>query len=194
MDRLNRVLWTLIALVLMATGVLGVAAGRGYIRGIDPRSTLLPRPLLEQWRAWGIWAWLALAAAGLVLSWLGWRLLRASLRPGGPRALPTELILKSHDGRETAGTIRLHSPALAHATEHALARHLAAERARVGLFGDLHRPELRVRIDASPDTDLPAMAEGLPRVLEELTATSGLRPDPVRVTVRPGSATGPRVH
>jgi hypothetical protein len=194
MERVYRLLWTLIAVLLTATGALGVAAGRGYLHGIDPRSTLLPRPLLDQWRAWGTWAWVGLAVAGLVLSWLGWRLLRASLSPGGPRALPNRLILRSHDEPETAGTIRLHSPALAHATEHALTRHPAVERARVGLFGDARRPELRIRMDTGDGTDLRAVAERLPRVIEELTTTSGLRPDPVQVTVRPGGATGPRVR
>jgi hypothetical protein len=194
MDRVCRLLWTLIALLLTVTGALGLVAGRGRLHGIDPRGTLLPRPLLDQWRAWGTWAWVGLAVAGLVLSWLGWRLLRALVRPGGPRSLPNRLVLRSHDDPEPAGTIRLHSPALAHATEQALTRHPAVERARVGLFGDIRRLELHIRMDMGDGTDLRAVAERLPLVIGELTTTSGLRPDPVRVTVRPGGATGPRVR
>ncbi|MBC6457368.1 hypothetical protein [Actinomadura sp. HBU206391] len=194
MDRFNRVLWAVVGLLLTATGALGVAAGRGHLNGVDPRSPLLPRWFLDRWHAWGSWAWAGLAVAGLILAWLGWRLLRAELRPGGRRSLPTDLVLEPGDGPETAGETRLNSPALAHATENALERHAAVERALVRLLGDAEHPELRARIDTAGGTDLRAVGEHLGRTVQQLTVTSGLRPDPVDVTVRPGGPAGPRVR
>jgi hypothetical protein len=194
MDRFNRVLWAVIGLVLTAVGALGVAAGRGDLPGADPRSPLLPGRLLARWHSWGYWAWAALAVAGLVLAWVGWRLLRAELRPGGRRSLPADLVLETRDDRETAGKISLNSPALAHATANALERHAAVDHALVRLLGDARHPELRARIDTAGDTDLRVVGEHLGRTVEQLTATSGLRPDPVEVTVRPGGETGSRVH
>jgi hypothetical protein len=194
MDRFNRVLWAVIGLVLAAAGALGVAAARGHLPGVDPRSTLVPGWLLARWRSWGPWAWAAVAVAGLILAWLGWRLLRAQLRPGGRRPLPAALTLRSGEDGETAGEIRLNSPALAHAAEHALERHGAVEHALVRLFGDAEHPEMRARIETAGDTDLRTVGEHLGRTVEQLTATSGLRPDPVKVTVRPGGDTGPRVR
>ncbi|GAA2108295.1 hypothetical protein [Actinomadura alba] len=194
MDRFNRVLWAMIGLVLAVVGAVGVAAGRGHLPGVDPRGALLPRWLLTRWHSWGWWAWAALAVAGLILAWSGWRLLRAELRPGGRRSLPADLVLEAGDDRETAGKVSLNSPALADATASALERHAAVEHAFVRLLGDARHPELRARIDMAGDTDLRVVGEHLGRTVEQLTATSGLRPDPVEVTVRPGGDTGSRVH
>jgi hypothetical protein len=194
MDLFNRVLWTVIGLLLAAVGALGVAAGRGYVHGVDSRGALLPRWLLARWHSWGSWAWAGLALAGLILAWIGWRLLRAELRPGGRRALPAELILEPGDGRPAAGTVKLNSPALAHATETAIERHAAVQHALVRLLGDAEHPEMRARIDTAGGTDLRAVGEHLGRTVQELTTTSGLRPDPVEITVRPGQETGPKVH
>jgi hypothetical protein len=193
MDRVNRLLWTCVAVLLTAAGALGIAAGRGYLRGVDPHSALLSRSWLRLWHGWGVWAWTGLVIVGLILCWLGVRLLRAELRSGGRRAVPSDLVLQPHHDQAT-GTTRVRGPALAHATERALQQHPAVEQARVGLFGDVEHPEMRARLDTTPDTDLRAVGEHVSHTLLQLTATSGLQPRPIRITVRPSGDTVPRVH
>jgi hypothetical protein len=193
MDRPNRLLWIFIGVLLLVVGALGIAAGRGYLDGIDPHTTVLPRWWLDQWHAWGVWALMALSVAGLIVCWLGWRLLRAEVRARGHRTVPTTIVLEPGQG-EAPGRTSLRGHALTHAAERALQQHSAVEQARVGLSGDIEHPEMHVRIDTTSDTDLRVVGEHLSHTLHQLTVTSGLRPRPVRITVRPGTDKEPRVH
>jgi hypothetical protein len=192
MDRLNRLLWIFIGVLLVVVGALGIAAGSGHLHGVDPHTALLPRWLLDQWHAWGMWALLLLSVAGLVMCWLGWLLLRAELRVRRHRT-PAEIVLESGHG-ETSGTTSVRGHALTQAAERDLQRHPAVEQARVGLTGDSEHPEMHARIDMTADTDLQVVDEHVARTLQQLTTTSGLRPQHVQITVRPGSGTERRVH
>lgn len=192
MARLNRLLWIFIGVLLVVVGALGIAAGSGHLHGVDPHTALLPPWFLDQWHAWGGWALLVLSVAGLLMCWLGWRLLRAELRARGHRTTPAEIVLESGHG-EASGTISVRGHALTHAAERDLQRHPAVEQARVGFTGDLEHPEMHARI-ATVDTDLQVLDEQVARMLQQLTTTSGLRPGHVQITVRPGSGTERRVH
>jgi hypothetical protein len=193
MDRRNRLLWIFIAVLLTAVGALGIAAGRGYLHGVDPHTTLLPRWWLDQWHAWGVWALLVLTVAGLVMAWLGWRLLRAELRPRGHRRAPAEIVLEAEHG-DAPGETRLSGHALSHAAERALRQHPAVEQARVGLSGDIKNPQMHARINTTPDADLQAVGEHVSRTLQQLTVTCGLQFRPVHITVRPSGGAEPRVR
>jgi hypothetical protein len=193
MDRLNRLLWIFIGVMLMIVGALGIAAGSGHLHGVDPHTALLPRWLLDQWHAWGVWPLVVLSVAGLVMCWLGWLLLRAELRARGHRTTPAEIVLESgHD--EAPGTTSVRGHAITHAAERDLQRHPAIEQARVGLTGDPAHPEMHARIDVTADTDLQVIDEHVTRTLQQLTTTSSLCPRHVQITVRPGRGTEPRVY
>ncbi|MGH3388158.1 MAG: hypothetical protein ACRDOO_04705 [Actinomadura sp.] len=199
MDRLDRALWTSIAVLLLAVGALGIAAGRGRLHGVDPNGAVLPRWWLDQWHAWGVWALIGLCAVGLIMVWLGYRLLRAELRPRGHRAAPAEIVLESRGGEPPGGAkgeTRLRGHALTHAAERALLGHPAIERARVGLrlSGDAGHPRMHARIDTTSDTDLRAVSEHVARTLHRLGVTGDMRFRSADVTVRPSHQARPRVR
>lgn len=89
MRRCNRLLWTLVGLLLVALGGYGVTMHLGLWDGrlgpLRRDSALLAAPITDSWRGAGRWPWVAVAVAGLVLTVLGYGLLAARLRRrGGP--------------------------------------------------------------------------------------------------------------
>jgi hypothetical protein len=79
----NRVLWSIIGLLLLAAGVLGVMANRGWLPFVDRDQQALTPTAIQRWNSWGNWTTAVIIAAGLLLVVLGILLIRAQLRGRG---------------------------------------------------------------------------------------------------------------
>lgn len=205
MDTVNRMLWSVIATLLLAAGVLGLLAGLQ----MSPNTVLVSPELRHDWQRLGTWPLAVGGVLGLLVAWLGWRLLRAELRRGGRRSLPDVELPSTADHTPTpshaghtavrpsldelpplapdtraAGRTSVRSPALAHGAERDFERIPDVRRALVGLFGDTAHPELRARLDVAPGTSVTHLSRAVADGLDRFAATSGLLPAPVRITVR----------
>lgn len=179
MDRSNRVLWTIIGLVLLAAGLFTAAASLGWVPETQTGSPLLWGEVIEQWQLWEPWVWLAVIVVGLIIAWLGWLLIKAQLRvPDGPAM--GDLKVGAPDGR--GHTVVGHST-LAKATERDLQRISGVHGAAVRLLGERDQPELRTQLEVGRDASLSALVAGVHDALGRFTATSGLGPEAVDVTV-----------
>ena len=82
MNRGNRVLWSVIGLVLLAAGVLGVLASQGWLPGVDPDRPILTSATVRRWNSWGNWAFVGTTALAILLAVLGVLLFSRQLRRG----------------------------------------------------------------------------------------------------------------
>lgn len=180
MDRSNRVLWTIVGVVLLGAGLLTAAASLGWLPGAQTESPLLWGDVIEQWQDWEPWVWVAVVVLGLILAWLGWRLIRAQLRfDDGSAMRDLEIDATYGRGHTVVGRSTLTS-----ATEKDLERIAGVHGAAVRLLGERDKPEVRARLDVRQDASLSAVAADVHEALGRFTTTSGLGPEAVDVTVR----------
>lgn len=82
---MNRTLWTVIGLVLLAAGLTGLLIGSGVLSFVDRQQVLLPTTVIDAWNRNEAWLLALTIAAGVVVALLGVLLIRAQLRRrGGP--------------------------------------------------------------------------------------------------------------
>ncbi|MBM0279690.1 hypothetical protein, partial [Micromonospora tarensis] len=67
----HRLLWTIIALLLVAGGATVLAAGLGTLPGTDPAAVLLSPALVDRWRTTTPCSTLAAAVAGTLVALAG---------------------------------------------------------------------------------------------------------------------------
>ena len=82
----HRLLWTIIALLLVAGGAAALTASLGTLPGADPAAVLLSAELVDRWRIAAPWSTLAAAVAGALLALAGQRLLTRELWRGARTA------------------------------------------------------------------------------------------------------------
>lgn len=180
MDRSNRVLWTIIGLVLLAAGLLTAAASLGWLPGAQTGSPLVWGDVIELWQDWEPWVWVAVIVLGLILAWLGWLLIRAQLRvDDGPAMRDLEIDAPDGRGHTVVGRSTLSS-----ATKRDLERIPGVHGAAVRLLGERDEPEVRARLEVRQDASLSAVAADVHEVLGRFTTTSGLGAEDVDVTVQ----------
>jgi hypothetical protein len=148
LDRFNRVVGTVVAVVLVAVGALGLLRSYGILFDDDAMDDPV---LLRQVRDWvadnDAWFWWAAFVAAMVLAWLGWRWLRLQL-------LPTPSMSELTVVATEAGRTRLPSRALADAVTRQLEDDPEVTGARVRLVGNEQAPELDVRAAVADGADL----------------------------------------
>lgn len=193
MDRRNRLLWAALSLAVGCAAISGLLLGAGVFGSAATRTPLLPEPLVSAWSELGVWAPAWVAVLGLLLAWLGWRLLRAELRRGGQIALDDLELPTGRDMQRAAGWTVVRGPALARGMGTDLQRVPGVERAQVGLFGSPRQPTLRAQLDVN-SADLMGLRKQVTRCLERFTATAGTSPHTVDITFRlVPRGTAPRV-
>jgi hypothetical protein len=140
---------TVVALVLVAAGAVGLARSYG-IFGFSDEAMDDP-VLLRQVRDWVAdndwWFWWAALAVALVLAYLGWRWLRVQL-------LPTPSMRQLTVVATDAGRTTLPSAALADAVTTQIEGDDEVTGARVRLVGSEREPELDVRASVADGADL----------------------------------------
>lgn len=189
MDTANRILWTIIGVVLLAAGGLTVAASAGWLPGTDTESPLLWNALVEQWRDWEPWVWVAVAVLGAIVALLGLLLIRGQLRRGDGHVI-SDVAIDAPDGR---GRTVVGRSTLTQATEQDLEHIRGVEGAAVRLFRENGGTDVRARVDMRPDASLSTVAADVTKALSRFTTTSGLGVESVDVTVRVDRGTARRV-
>jgi hypothetical protein len=170
----HRLLWTVLALVLLAAGGTALAVGTGRLPGGD--APLLGAGALEWWRTGAPWSPLAAAVGGLLLALLGQRLLVAALRV--PGRLTGTLARPGTGG----GRTRVPSGVLTAALERDLRRAPTTRAARVVLTGPVTRPDLWVELRLAPYAEIAAARDQVDAAVRRFTATLGCRPAHLDVT------------
>jgi hypothetical protein len=84
----NRLVWIVVSLVLIALGGLGILAHFGWLPGTDPDTPLLSPQAIQRWSDWGAGAITATIIAGLAVAFVGLLLLRLQLRRRGRADMP----------------------------------------------------------------------------------------------------------
>jgi len=148
LDRVNRVVGTVVALVLVAVGGLGLLRSYGII--FDDEAMDDP-VLLAQLRDWiadnDAWFWWAAFVVAIVLAVLGWRWLRVQLLPSP--SLNDLTVARTETGRTTLPT-----RALADAVTRELEDDPEVTAARVRVVGSERSPALDVRASVADGADL----------------------------------------
>jgi hypothetical protein len=193
----NRVLWTLIGLLLTAAGVFGVLVSLDRIPGTYPQTRVLSPQLLEQWRRWEGWATAGVVVLGVLAAVLGLLLLRVQLRKRGrrhladltfgqrsayrPGARPPQA---AEESGPPAGVTQVRYRAVAHSLERDLQAQAGVQRANVMICGRADRPEVLLDLTAPAGADLVALRGTVGAALERFSATTGLTPASVHVNTR----------
>jgi hypothetical protein len=187
---MNRTLWTVIGIVLLAAGVVGLLAGYGALSFVDRQRALLTQGLIDAWNRNQTLATALTIVGGLLLTLLGALLLRAQrgqragtpmrdlhLRPS-PEPTETEPPQVDRGGTEVASR----------ALHRALRRDFESDRqvrnASVRLTGPTAHPQLLVRLAVTPDADIARLAGHVDRVVNRFATTSGVQPDLSEVVLR----------
>ncbi|MEV0459203.1 hypothetical protein [Catellatospora methionotrophica] len=201
----NRVLWTVIGILLTAVGAAGVLASLGRLPGVYPQSPLLWPGLIEQWRRWQPWGYPAVLVAGLIVAWLGSRLLRVQLRTHGRRHLP-DLVSGQHNPRRIDepgdgagpsgpyGTTQVRYRAIADCLERDLATAGHLRHADVMISGAADAPELLLKLDTRPGADLNELRRHVGAALDRFTRTTGLAPAKVEISAGVHAGAAGRAH
>ncbi|NJC12315.1 hypothetical protein F4558_002141 [Micromonospora profundi] len=174
----HRLLWTVVALLLVAGGTATLALTYG-----TPDAMVLSPALLDGWRQAAPWSTLAAAVAGLLLALAGQRLLARELRKPGTALRGT----LSHPGRRP-GRTRLPADVLAHALERDLTGGPGVRRARVVLTGAPPHPDVWISVDLAADI-CGGAREHVDAAVRRFAVTAGCQPAHLDVTARiqPGS-------
>jgi hypothetical protein len=156
LDRANRLVGTIVAVVLIAVGGLGLLRSYGII--FDDEAMDDP-VLLQQVRDFvadnDAWFWWAAFVLALVLAYIGWRWLRVQL-------LPSPSLNQLTMAQTEAGRTTLPTSALADAVTRQLEDDPELTGARVRVVGSERSPALDVRASVADGADL----EGVRRRVE----------------------------
>ncbi|MEU4473425.1 hypothetical protein [Micromonospora sp. NPDC023888] len=179
----HRLLWTIIALLLVAGGAAALAAGHGTLPGAGAQAMVLSPGMLEQWRTATPWSTLAAAVGGALLALAGQRLLaREVRRPAG-----TLRGTLSHPGRRP-GRTRLSTDVLTDALVRDLTGNPGVRRARVVLTGEPPHPDVWIRVDLTADATAAGVRDHVRAAVHRFAATTGCQPAHLDVTahIEPG--------
>lgn len=175
----HRLLWTVIALLLVAVGGTALGASLDRLPGTDPAATLLSADLVDRWRMAAPWSTLAAAVAGALLALTGQRLLSRELRrPGG--TLHGVLSRPGH----RPGRTRLAADVLADALARDLTDNPGVRQARVVLTGAPPHPDVWIRVDLTADAPAAGVREHVRAAVRRFAATTDCQPAHLDVTAR----------
>ena len=175
----HRLLWTIVALLLIAVGAAALAASLGALPGADPAAVLLSADLVDRWRMAAPWSTLAAAVAGALFALAGQRLLAREARGSGGTLRGT----LSHPGRRP-GRTRLAADVLADALVRDLTGNPGVRRARVVLTGPPPHPDLWIRVDLTADAPAAGVREHVRAAVRRFAATTDCQPAHLDVTAR----------
>lgn len=195
-DRLARTAVFLTGLLLTVAGGAGLSRALGIwdaTAGAGPRDrSQLPllTPDVSRWFAdHGDVFWPSAAAVGLLLAYLGYRLLRAELRARPAKARSVDL---TDDAR--TGVTRVGAPLVTSAFVEDLASVPGVENAGAAMRGDPGRPLLDVHLDVADDADLADVLDGVEHgPLRSLREAFDLEPAATAVELRLVEASGRRL-
>ena len=150
-DRTNRTMLILLALLLIAAGVLGALAGFGTFGATNRHSTLLANRVGSYFSEHGDWLWPVIAGVAAIVALLALRWLLALLfstdRAG-------DLTLT---GDRTLGRTTLSAAAVTEAVSYEIGSYSGVQSARARLIGDQSNPTLVITASLEEAADLPGL-------------------------------------
>ncbi|MEO3775077.1 hypothetical protein [Micromonospora sp. B9E7] len=188
-DAAHRLLWTIVALLLVTFGATALWVSVSTLPADDPDATLLGAGLLDAWRLAAPWSTLAAVVTGVVAALAGQRLLAGELRR--PRQAIRGML--SHPGHRP-GRTRLATELLVGALERDLTTgDSGVRRARVLLTGAPQRPDVWILVDLAADAPADDVREHVDAAVRRFATTAGCTPAHLDVTARfePGAPDPP---
>lgn len=147
-DALNRTVFTLLGILLIAAGAYGVARGYGAFGSTQAQEPLLTGGITDFFGRIDDWFWPVAALVALIIAYLAYRWLRAQLTPS-PSVSELDLTRDPAEGRTT-----LRASGLTSALSDDIEQDPAVRSARVRMVEDGSRPEVDMDVDVSEDADL----------------------------------------
>lgn len=147
-DALNRTVFTLLGILLIAAGAYGVARGYGAFGSTQAEEPLLTGGITGFFGRIDDWFWPVVALVALILAYLAYRWLKAQLTPT-PSVSDLDLTRDPAEGRTT-----LRASGLTSALSDDIERDPAVHSAHVRMLEDGGRPEVDVDLDVSEDATL----------------------------------------
>ena len=142
-DTLNRSVFTLIGILLIAAGVYGMARGYGAFGSTQAQEPLLTGGITGFFGRIDDWFWPVLALVALILAYLAYRWLKAQLSTA-PSVSELDFTRDPAEGRTT-----VRASGLASALSDDLERDPAIRFANVRMVEDGHRPEVDIDLEVS---------------------------------------------
>lgn len=144
LDRLNRTVVTVLAVLLIASGAYGLlrSFNWGDVLGDGAPDDPFLLDSVRDFFGRNEWVWWLVALGALALAWLGWRWLR-------PQLLPTPSLSTLHLPSSDRSRTELPTAAVAEAVTRDLEEDPDITSARVRLVGTERSPELDVRVGVS---------------------------------------------
>lgn len=184
-DRRNRARFTVLGLVLLALGVVGLLVRFGVIPALEPSEAY--RRTIAALSDYRVFAVLGLLVLGLLLTYLGYRLVRGQISTPGTRV--KELTLQD----QARGRTTMDADVVSHAVARDLERLPEVQSASARLVGAGPEPHLVVRAAIDRGAQLAGVRQAMEPVYERAARTLGapsLRSD---LVVRPVAPDHPRV-
>ncbi|MDT0260476.1 hypothetical protein [Jatrophihabitans lederbergiae] len=150
-DRTNRAAALLLAILLLAAGVIGALAGFGAFGSVTKHGGLLSNRVGAYFSDHGDWLWPVIAVAAAILALLALRWLLVLLF-STDRA--SDLTMT---GNRSAGRTTLAPGALTDAVSEEIGGYAGVHSARARLIGDATRPTLVVGATLHDSADLPSL-------------------------------------
>ncbi|MDQ3783750.1 MAG: alkaline shock response membrane anchor protein AmaP [Actinomycetota bacterium] len=147
-DALNRTVFTLLGIILIAAGAYGVARGYGAFGSTQAQEPLLTGGITGFFGRIDDWFWPLVALVALILAYLAYRWLKAQLTPT-PSVSELDLTRDPAGGRTT-----LRASGLSSALSDDIERDPGVRSARVRMLEDGSRPEVDVDVDVMDDASL----------------------------------------
>jgi len=180
-DRRNRRSLALIGFLLLVGGGLSAALGAGGFGKARAHRDVFDRTVVRWWNEGGWESFAVVTAIGVVLLVIGVVLVMRQVHRNDGRNRTPDVTFPSTG---TPGETTLRSPALSHNLETDLEAIADVNKAMVGLFGRYPSIEMRAVLTVGDHVDLDGLPACVDGVLARMKTTTGVRPDPVQVTLR----------
>lgn len=188
--RSGRLLVAVVAALAVAAGAAAVLVGADAFGSAAEQDHLIDRQVVSWWNQGGAWSYVITGGVGVVLVVVGAVVALAALRPPAGPASPAEVVLPSRP--EGRGTTSVRQGSLRSALAADLQGGADVQRAKVDLTGRYPDLAMRATVTVSDHADLEHLEGRLEGCLDRFAASTGVRPDPVVVTVRFAAGSGHR--
>lgn len=157
-DRLNRAMFTLFGLLLMAAGIYGLLRGYGVFGDTQAQESLLTGRITGFFGRTGDFLWPITAVVFLLIAYLAWRWLKAQLT-GTPSVSDIDLTRDPAGGRT-----RLRTSGATTALARDIEADPAVRSAKARMLSDGQKPEVDVEVEVAEDADFDAVRRRIEEV------------------------------
>lgn len=190
-DTANRILWTVIGMLLLVVGVGLLLVNLGRLPGFAADTPLLSSEVVDLWNRADPWNLGVVIVIGLVLLALGLWLFTRQFRL---RVRPSMSNIQTRGEDPVRWRTHINSSAVVGALERDLTDGRRVANARVIMTGKSPHPQAWVRLDLAPGVVLSDVRDRVEESLDRFATTTGIRPEKLDVTVRLSRRSASRVR